>query len=321
MEDAGRLTAASPSDLVQNGDMEPADQEDRANQANSAVGGEPAAWRPDPFGRHELRYWDGSAWTQHVSDAGVQGSDEPVPNDPDAPPPPPAPATPTAGKGSWKDKLKSAAQQAAVQGKELAEKGKAMAAEQQAARAAAAAADPNNVWVGEKKSMGTSAIGMASVRYRITRDKVYVDSGLLGTSSEQVPLYAVHDIDVRQNLMQQPKNIGDVVLHLDGTMTYNGLSQLVLDNIEDPYGVRDLLNPLVSEARAKKQMLTQTQYVQHSGSMFGTPPPQPPPGGQAEPPTGTVDRIERLKQLAELRDQGILSDEEFAAEKQRLLNS
>jgi hypothetical protein len=27
-------------------------------------------WSPDPYGRHELRYFDGSAWTQHVADAG-----------------------------------------------------------------------------------------------------------------------------------------------------------------------------------------------------------------------------------------------------------
>ncbi len=27
-----------------------------------------AGWNPDPTGRHELRYWDGSTWTDHVSD-------------------------------------------------------------------------------------------------------------------------------------------------------------------------------------------------------------------------------------------------------------
>ena len=30
------------------------------------------AWHPDPTGRHELRYWDGAQWTDHVSDRGVQ---------------------------------------------------------------------------------------------------------------------------------------------------------------------------------------------------------------------------------------------------------
>ncbi len=35
----------------------------------------PANWYPDPTGRHELRYWDGTAWTDHVSNQGVAGSD------------------------------------------------------------------------------------------------------------------------------------------------------------------------------------------------------------------------------------------------------
>ncbi len=33
-----------------------------------------AAWHPDPTGRHELRYWDGTQWTDHVSDNGVQST-------------------------------------------------------------------------------------------------------------------------------------------------------------------------------------------------------------------------------------------------------
>ncbi|HYF46272.1 MAG TPA: DUF4328 domain-containing protein [Acidimicrobiales bacterium] len=30
----------------------------------------PAAWLPDPLGRFDLRWWDGSLWTEHVSRAG-----------------------------------------------------------------------------------------------------------------------------------------------------------------------------------------------------------------------------------------------------------
>ncbi|MEO9325672.1 AIM24 family protein [Nocardioides sp. C4-1] len=33
-----------------------------------------ADWHPDPTGRHELRYWDGSQWTEHVSDQGKQST-------------------------------------------------------------------------------------------------------------------------------------------------------------------------------------------------------------------------------------------------------
>jgi Protein of unknown function (DUF2510) len=38
-------------------------------------------WQPDPSGRHEYRYWDGSAWTDDVSDAGATSLD-PLPTVP-----------------------------------------------------------------------------------------------------------------------------------------------------------------------------------------------------------------------------------------------
>jgi len=36
----------------------------------SADGAPVADWYPDPVGRHELRYWDGTVWTSNVADSG-----------------------------------------------------------------------------------------------------------------------------------------------------------------------------------------------------------------------------------------------------------
>jgi putative oligomerization/nucleic acid binding protein len=47
---------------------------------------------------------------------------------------------------------------------------------------------------------------------------------------------------------------------------------------------------------------------------YAPPPPPPPAAG------GGTDRVEQLKELAGLRDQGVLTEEEFAAEKARILN-
>jgi hypothetical protein len=38
----------------------------------------PSGWYPDPSGRYEMRYWDGMAWTEHVSRSGQQYTDPPV---------------------------------------------------------------------------------------------------------------------------------------------------------------------------------------------------------------------------------------------------
>jgi hypothetical protein len=37
----------------------------------------PADWYKDPSGRFELRYWNGSAWTEHVATGGTQSIDAP----------------------------------------------------------------------------------------------------------------------------------------------------------------------------------------------------------------------------------------------------
>jgi hypothetical protein len=51
-----------------------------------------AGWQRDPTGRFELRYWNGTAWTEHVSSRGEQSTDQPG----DVPPPPPQVTPPPA---------------------------------------------------------------------------------------------------------------------------------------------------------------------------------------------------------------------------------
>jgi hypothetical protein len=46
-----------------------------ATQGTWAQGAAPAGWFADPGRRHELRYWDGQRWTEHVSDRGTQAVD------------------------------------------------------------------------------------------------------------------------------------------------------------------------------------------------------------------------------------------------------
>ena len=57
---------------------EPAVSEPAVEAAPAAESAVPAGWYADPSGRFELRYWDGSAWTEHVSRAGQQFTDPPV---------------------------------------------------------------------------------------------------------------------------------------------------------------------------------------------------------------------------------------------------
>jgi len=228
----------------------------------------------------------------------------------------------------WKDTLK----QVADQGKQAAEQGRAKLAEQAAKQSQQWADDPSTLWHGESRDVAAKTTGVAKARYRITRDRVWIASGLLGTRTESVPLWAVKDIDVRQAVWQRGNDVGDVVLTLEdpayatdaAALSLTGVSehgttsgQVVLDDVERPFAVVDLLTPLVGEARTKKTVERQSQYL-HVNPMagalgaVGTAVPQ-------QPTAPGVDLADQLRKLAELRDAGVLTEEEFAAQKSRLL--
>ena len=72
-----------------------------------------------------------------------------------------------------------------------------------------------------------------------------------------------------------------------------------------------------ASAYQQQQQYDQQQYAQQQAAPVYAPPPQPAPAAS----TAGDDRISVLKQLGELHAQGILTDEEFTAEKARVLSS
>jgi hypothetical protein len=71
----------------------------------------------------------------------------------------------------------------------------------------------------------------------------------------------------------------------------------------------------------EQQQAEQQQAEQQQAEQQQAAPPAPPAPAAAAPSAGSSDRIAQLQQLADLKNQGILTDEEFAAEKARILNS
>ena len=63
----------------------------------------------------------------------------------------------------------------------------------------------------------------------------------------------------------------------------------------------------------------QPQYAQPQYAQPQYAQPQPPPTTSAS--SGADEMLDQLRKLGELRDQGVLTDEEFAAQKARILAS
>ncbi len=76
---------------------------------------------------------------------------------------------------------------------------------------------------------------------------------------------------------------------------------------------------IAGTATAVSGHVAHRQQASRAQQMAGAPAaPAATPGPAPETPA-TVDVVQRLKQFAELRDQGILTEEEFTAQKAKLL--
>jgi hypothetical protein len=74
----------------------------------------------------------------------------------------------------------------------------------------------------------------------------------------------------------------------------------------------------VSNRVSRRQAQRWGYDTQPSAGYEQPPPPPPPPSAPAAP---AADPIAQLKELAALKEQGILTDEEFAAQKAKILGA
>ncbi|MBC2641471.1 MULTISPECIES: SHOCT domain-containing protein [unclassified Rhodococcus (in: high G+C Gram-positive bacteria)] len=71
-----------------------------------------------------------------------------------------------------------------------------------------------------------------------------------------------------------------------------------------------------AEAQARADQAAQQQYAEQQAAQQQAAPPPPAPA-----PAGGDDLVSRLQELARLKEAGVLTDDEFAAAKAKLLGS
>ena len=174
--------------------------------------------------------------------------------------------------------------------------------------------DSEVLWEGESKDLTSVATGgrVVKKRYKITREFIFEDAGIIGSKEEQIPLWAVRDVDVKQSILQKTRNVGDVSIRVE-TNDYTGKQAIVLESIETPKEVRNLINEHSRLARELK--MRQQQSVNYSGHG----PAGPGAIWSGQQTTQKEDPIEKLSKLGALLKDGLISQEEFDSQKKKLL--
>jgi hypothetical protein len=275
-----------------------------------------AGWYP--VEGNKMRYWDGQAWTEHFHDGAAGGQVQP--------------RSPVAKPAT--SRLRGAASAAAT----------SLTSDEQDL-------PEGTLWSAIGKTLGKVTTG----RYRLDRVYLYYSKGALRTHWQQEFVANVVDVDVRQSVTQKARGVYTVLVRLQDRTTFTlddipdgpaaqriitkaGVdARLALEqrSINIDAQRHDATNTVRQEVRIDSHpgLTVHPQTVagtvirqQEVASAIPMAASEPRPAGltaasadESSGPTSAPDYIAQLRELGELRDAGILTDDEFADKKAEIL--
>jgi hypothetical protein len=144
--------------------------------------------------------------------------------------------------------------------------------------------------------------GFSSDRLALTTHRLVWSHGRVTKDSQQLYLTDIRDVRYHKPMM----GTGTLTVEAAGQHSLEGLVHM-----KHAQQFRDSLLSMVHYAKQRPQ-----RVMVHTPAGIAVSQPVVAPSAQAAP-----DKFEQLKKLAELKEQGILTDEEFQSEKAKLLSS
>ncbi len=116
------------------------------------------------------------------------------------------------------------------------------------------------LWHDRKRYLG---LPLSFTKYSLTKDKLNVKIGLLNTTSNDILLYRVLDVDVKRSLGQKIFGVGTVTVHASDRTS----PSLSLVNIRHSETVADYLQKLVEEARDARNITGREMFGVGTGAV------------------------------------------------------
>ncbi len=178
--------------------------------------------------------------------------------------------------------------------------------------------EPGVLWQGQSQTMtGAATGGRGAAKYKLTNHYLHFEKGLLKTDAQQVPIANVLDVDVKQSMTQKARGVGDVIVHIQRPM---GTEKVTLEALKDFREAQRIINETAHAARAAASRMQNTHhYTSQSVPQEVAPAAPAAPAPTPGPAAPQQDVMAQIKQLGELKEAGILTEEEFQAKKTDLL--
>jgi hypothetical protein len=115
---------------------------------------------------------------------------------------------------------------------------------------------PNYLWKDRKRILG---LPLTFIRYRMSEDRLFFETGFFNTRGEEILLYRVRDISVTISFWQRLTGVGTVSV----ASTDTSVPMLAMRNIKHPREVKELLHSQVEKAKIAYRV----RYTEMMGEM------------------------------------------------------
>jgi uncharacterized membrane protein YdbT with pleckstrin-like domain len=143
----------------------------------------------------------------------------------------------------------------------------------------------------------------ATTHFVLTTERLIFRSGLVAKFGREIPLERINDVTFSQSLLERLVGVGDLLLESAGE---HGQSRFT--DIRDPEAVQLEIYRQMEANDRRRAGYAATQP--HPAAADRTP----------TPPTRTPTPLDDLERLADLRDRGAVTEEEFQRMKRELLD-
>lgn len=106
------------------------------------------------------------------------------------------------------------------------------------------------LWSGRPSWLWSPRMAL-TVRYRLTNQRLIMETGFIGRHTEEIDLYRVNDVAVMQNAFKRIVGIGDI----DLTSADASTPHRRLRNIPDPIRIKDLIREASRQERDRRRVL------------------------------------------------------------------
>jgi hypothetical protein len=106
------------------------------------------------------------------------------------------------------------------------------------------------IWKGRPSKLWSPRMALTN-RYRLTNQRLIIEFGFIGRRTEEIDLYRVNDVGVKQNPFERVVGIGDIFIASGDTST----PVKYLHNVKDSVRIKDMLREVARQERHRRRVL------------------------------------------------------------------